>query len=75
MLPQDGSTIISISDCHAIVCRYRQLPDGSVVCECAANAEDLEAEAIVAVVAQGRPFLIGAHYPCPPDLAARAQWT
>ena len=75
MLPQANTVVISVSDCHALVCRYRELSDGSLTCECAVNADELEAEAIAALVAQGAPFILGEHCPCPPELAERARWS
>ena len=75
MLAQSDDVVISVSDCHAVVSRYRQLPDGSVTCERAVNAEELEAEAVVAIVAQGGRFGSGEHCPCPAELAARAHWS
>ncbi len=77
MLPHANAVVISISDQHAVVGRYRQLPGGAVMWERATNAEELEADAIAAVVAtltEDAPFLIGEHHPCPPELAARARW-
>ncbi len=75
MLPVAHEVVISVSDCHAVVCRHRQLPDGSVTCECAVNADELEAEAIAALVARGGPFMLGEHAPCPVELAERARWS
>ncbi len=77
MLPHANAIVISISDQHAVVGRYRQTPDGALTWERATNAEELEADAIAAVVAtltEDAPFLIGEHHPCPPELAARARW-
>ena len=74
MLPQDETVVIAISDCRIIVCRKRELPDGSLTFECASNTDELEADAIQVVAADGRPFVSGQHYPCPEDLAGRARW-
>ncbi len=74
MVPPTPAVVISASDCHAVVCRYRPLPGGALVCECAANAEALEAEAVAALATHDQPFSLGVHYPCPPELAARAEW-
>jgi len=77
MLPHANAVVISISDQHAVVGRYRQIPDGALTWERATNAEELEVDAIAAVVATlpaDAPFLIGEHHPCPPELAARARW-
>ena len=68
----DPDIVISIFDCHAVVSRYRPLPNGSLSCECACNAAGLEADAIATMAAQGTPFTLGAPYPCPPEIAARA---
>ena len=75
MLPDAHAVVISVSDCHAVVCRHRQLPDGSVTWECALNADELEADAIAALVAHGGPFMLGEHVPCPSELAERARWS
>jgi hypothetical protein len=75
MLPHDQMVVISLSDCHAVVSRYRQGPDGSLRGECARNAAELEADAINSLVARGAQFIGGAAYPCPAELAARAEWT
>jgi hypothetical protein len=74
MPSQDPDIVISISDCHAVVSRYRSLPNGAISWECACNAEELEADAIAAIAAQRTPFTLGAPYPCPPEVAARAVW-
>ena len=74
MLAQHPSVVISVSDCHAVVSRYHSLPDGTLTCERACNAEELEADAIVALVAQDRPVTCGGSYPCPPELVERAVW-
>ncbi len=74
MLSPEERVVISVSDCHAMICRYRTLPYGTVSCECATNAEALEAAAIEALVAEGVPFEIGGHHPCPDQLAAQAEW-
>ncbi len=74
MLAQDNQVIISVSDCHAVISRYRRRPDGTLVCERATNAEDLEGAAIRAVVAQGTSITTSTHYPCPAELARQAQW-
>ena len=74
MLAQHPSVVISVSDCHAVVSRYRSLPDGALTCERACNAEELEADALAALVAQPTPVTCGGHYPCPPDLVVRAVW-
>ena len=73
-MDSDTEVIISVSECHAVVSRYRRRPDGMVVCERATNAEDLEGAAIRAVVAQGTSITTSTHYPCPADLARQAQW-
>ena len=75
MLTQPEEVVISVSDCRAVICRYRQLDDGSRICECATNAEELEAAAIEAIVAAGTPFTLGQQYPCPSELADQAHWS
>jgi hypothetical protein len=74
MVSQDPDIVISSSDCHAVVSRYRHLPDGSIMCERACNAEELEADAIAVIAAQRTPFMLGSHAPCPPEVAAQAVW-
>jgi hypothetical protein len=75
MLLLDRMVVISVSDCHAVVSRYRRQPDGSLTCECARNAAELETEAIVALTTLSTSILIGTHHPCPAELAARAEWS
>ena len=74
MLPQDQAIVITVSDCRIIVCRRRELSEGAISYECAQNAEELEGEAMVAVARYGHPFQPGQEVPCPPELAAQAQW-
>jgi hypothetical protein len=72
---QDSEVFITVSDCRVVVCRYHQLPNGSIMMQCARNTEDLEPDAIVAVVAYGNSLFSGHLHACPPDLAARARWS
>ncbi len=74
MLSQAPAIVISISDCQAVVTRYRPRPDGSITCESACNTAELEADAIAVITANRAPFTVGTHVPCPPELAARAVW-
>ncbi len=74
MSSPDPAIVITLSECHAVVSRYRPLPNGSLSCECACNAAELEADAIAAIAALGTPFALGTPYPCPPEIAARAVW-
>jgi hypothetical protein len=75
MPPQDEGVVITVSDRHIVICRRRHLPNGSVMYECAQNAADLELDAMVAVAKGQRPFMTGQEFTCPPELAARAQWS
>jgi hypothetical protein len=75
MVSPDNIIFINISTCHVLICRYHELPDGSLAIECASNAAELEADAIAAIAGDGKPFTIGGYHPCPPELAARAQWS
>jgi hypothetical protein len=74
MLPQDQSVVITVSDSRILVCRRRQLSNGSISYECARNTEALEAEAMLALAKRNQPFLIGQEVTCPPELAERADW-
>ncbi len=74
MLAITQEVVISVSDSHAVVCRNQEGSDGSVTCECAVNAEELETAAIGAIVASSLPFTPGCQYNCPPELAERAEW-
>ena len=74
MLPGAHEVVISVSEQHAVVSRCLPRDDGALLCRRAANAEELEDAAIEAVVRQEVPFMIGAQYACPPELAARARW-
>ena len=73
--PSAGEVVISVSRQHAVVSRCELRGDGAISYRRATNAEELEAEAIRAIVRPDLPFLVGAQYPCPPELAARARWT
>ncbi len=75
MLAQENEVVISVSDCHAVISRYRRLPNGQLVCACAGNAAELEGEAIGVVTADEQPFRSGAQLPCPPALAGKAHWS
>jgi hypothetical protein len=43
--------------------------------ECACNCDELEDEAIVAIIAYGKSLFTGHYHTCPPDLAQRARWS
>ena len=75
MLPGDQPVVITVSSCHAIVCRWRRQPDGALRWECASNAADLENEALVVLARSGVPVHCGTAHPCPPELAGRAIWS
>ncbi len=66
--------MIAIFTSGIIVCRRRELSGGIISYEPALNAYDLEGEAMLALARYGHPFQTGDESPCPPELAARAQW-
>jgi hypothetical protein len=66
--------VISIAANHAVVSRYRHLPGGSISCERAQNAADLESAALEVIATQDQPVLLGREYPCPLHIAAQAIW-
>jgi hypothetical protein len=74
MPTNDKEIFISVSAGSVVVCRYRRLPNGTGMMECASNADELENDAITAVIAHGNSFFTGHLHACPPDLAARACW-
>ncbi len=74
MLPHDHRVVITITERHIVICRRRELSQGSISYECARNAEDLEGEAMVVVAKGGQTFRTGQEFACPPTLAARAEW-
>ena len=75
MSPQNEGVVITVSASHIVVCRRRHLPNGSVTYECARNAAELELDAMVAIAKGKQPFMTGQEFTCPPELAARAQWS
>jgi hypothetical protein len=75
MLSGAYEVVISVSEQHAVVSRCLPREDGALLCRRAANAEELEDAAIMALAREDMPFVIGAQYACPPELAARARWS
>ena len=68
-----STTLISVANMRSVV--SRQHPRGSGFdLEAAANWEDLEDEAVQAVLQAGGGVNLSGLYPCPPDLAQRARW-
>jgi hypothetical protein len=59
---------------HAAVSRYTWVTPDELLIERAINWEALEADAIVAVTAQGGTLDADQTYPCPLELAARGWW-
>jgi hypothetical protein len=74
MAPHDQRVVITITDRHIVICRRRELSQGSISYECARNAEELEADAMLALAKRGQPFMTGQEFTCPPELARRACW-
>ncbi len=75
MLSQDEGVVITVSASRIVICRRRHLPNGTVTYECARNAAELEVDAMLAVAKGKQPFMTGQEFTCPPELAARAQWS
>jgi len=74
LIPQDKLVFIWVHQGRARVARYVQTDDYTFQVEVAENWEALEKEALQAVVFQaGVP--IEEHYPCPPELVGRAEWS
>ena len=73
IIPAHNRTIILVRGARCIVARYRQTAPYRFEIEPATNWQDLEDDARQAV-----EDLAGApaddHYPCPDELAARAEW-
>ena len=73
IIPAHNRTIILVRGGRCIVARYRQTAPYRFDVQPATNWQDLEDDARQAV-----EDLVGApaddHYPCPEDLAARAEW-
>lgn len=74
MAPSDQGVVITITDRHIVICRRRELSQGSISYECARNAEELEGDAMLALAKGGKPFLTGQEFTCPQELARRARW-
>ncbi len=73
VLPQDNHPLIHIEKGRAIVARYVQTAPYTYTTQPASNWDALESEALAAVQDQvGAPE--DGHYPCPPELATRAEW-
>lgn len=71
--PRDGLVIISVWNGEAKVARWRSRGERFFL-EPAKNAEELAAQAEVAVYAQGGALNWSGHYDCPEELAAKAVW-
>jgi hypothetical protein len=65
---------ISVHRGRAFVSRYVSESDGSFSWESAVNATELEQAAMRAIIAQGGTSSSSGTFPCPPELAAQAQW-
>ncbi|WP_119069164.1 hypothetical protein [Aggregatilinea lenta] len=74
-VPQDRSVFILVQQGRAIVARYRQGDErGTYTVQLASNWPALEPDALDAVEAAGGAWWVDDFYPCPPALAARAQF-
>ncbi len=67
MLPQNQAVVLTVSECHVVVCRCRYRPDGSIIYECARNTDELEGDALLALAEQDGPFMTGQEFACPPE--------
>ena len=74
VIPEDNLPIIVVDKGHCIVARYRQVAAYKYEVERAANWPALENDACAAVEAQVGAITEDGHFPCPPELAARAVW-
>ena len=68
-----STTVISVANTRATVSRQHPRGNGFDL-EAAANWEDLEDEAVQAVLLSGGGINLSGLYPCPPELAERATW-
>ena len=64
--------IISVWNCHAVVSRRVDFPDGGWSYEAAVNWQALEDRAISEVEGQGGAVNLSGHYACPIGLLASA---
>jgi hypothetical protein len=74
MTPRDQGVVITVTDRHVVICRRRELSQGTLSYECARNAEVLEGEAMLVLAKLGKPFRTGQEFPCPHTLAKQARW-
>ena len=68
-----STTLISVANMRSVVSRQHPRGNGYDL-EAAANWEDLEDEAVQAVLQAGGGINLSSLYPCPPELAERARW-
>ena len=73
IIPAHNRTIILVRGGRCIVARYRQVAPYQFDVEPAINWQDLEHDARQAVEDLAG-FPADDHYPCPDELAARAEW-
>jgi hypothetical protein len=66
-----GNYVIHVANARAMVARF----DSRLKLHTAANWEELECDAIKAVMAQGGGINISGLYQCPKTLAERAVWS
>ena len=74
VIPEDNLPIIVVDKGRCIVARYRRLMPYEYGIERAANWRELQDDARAAVAAQVGAITEDGHFPCPPELAARAVW-
>jgi hypothetical protein len=68
------NVFIDVRHGRAFVSRHIEKGDGSFSWESAVNEHEIEQSAIEAVKAQGGDLTKDGRYPCPPTIAALAQW-
>ncbi len=73
-VPEHHEPLIRVWNGRAAVSRYVWSTPTDVTIEHAINWEDLEPEAVAAVLAHGGTLEHDRTYPCPPDLAAQGWW-
>lgn len=66
--------IIDVVNCRAIVSKYVNAGVGLLQYTAAANWEELEEQAIMAVIEQGGAINLSGWYRCPAELVAAAVW-
>lgn len=73
LLYRPGNIVINVANGQALVSRIRE-SSGGITLEQAVNANELEEAAAAVIAALGSTTARSGQYPCPPELAARAEW-